>query len=171
MGWSWKDQLSTNFTYGEMTASSVAARKNINNVPDDEHVDSMIHLCKNVLEPIRKFYNRPVLVTSGYRSPKLNEEIGGSDNSQHMRGEAADFIVHKSEIDNVFQAVCDTSLPFDQIIWEYGRWIHVSHTDRRENRNQILITRKIRGGLEYVEYEREDVISGMYLKDIEKDSE
>lgn len=169
MGWEWNDKLSPHFTYGEMIASQTATRKQINNIPDEDQIKNMVNLCQNVLEPIRKFYNRAVLVTSGYRSPKLNDAIGGSTNSQHMRGEAADFVVSQNDIDATFKAIASTSLPFDQMIWEYGRWIHISYTTRRENRQQILVTRRIGGRLKYVEYETDEVMKGSYLKDIEND--
>lgn len=167
--WKWKDNLSPHFTYGEMVASQTAARQDIDNTPQEHHVQNFIELCDNILEPIRLFYNRPVLITSGYRSPALNEAVGGSDSSQHMKGEAADFIVQKSDIDETFQAIATTDLPFDQMIWEYGRWIHISHTSEQENRQQILVTRRIDGRLKYVEYNTEEVTDSVYLKDISND--
>lgn len=44
----------------------------------------------NVLEDIRAHFNKPVNVTSGYRTPEYNTKIGGVKNSQHTKGTAAD---------------------------------------------------------------------------------
>lgn len=47
----------------------------------------------DVLEDIRAHFNKPVIVTSGYRTPEYNAKIGGVKNSQHTKGTAADIKV------------------------------------------------------------------------------
>lgn len=47
----------------------------------------------DVLEDIRAHFNKPVIVTSGYRTPEYNAKIGGIKNSQHTKGTAADIKV------------------------------------------------------------------------------
>ncbi|MYD23460.1 MAG: hypothetical protein F4X04_14670 [Holophagales bacterium] len=47
-------------------------------------------LCHQVLEPLRERLGWPILVNSGYRCGALNELVGGSATSQHVRGQAAD---------------------------------------------------------------------------------
>lgn len=47
-----------------------------------------------VLETIRDRFG-PVTITSGHRSPEHNAAVGGSENSLHLLGRAADFTVRE----------------------------------------------------------------------------
>ncbi len=98
-------------------------------------------LASNVLDPLREAYGKPIVVTSGYRSEKLNRAVGGVKNSQHLTGCAADI---RSVADTVaenrrlFNLIQQLRLPFDQLIDEHGYdWIHVSHVPGA-NRRQVL---------------------------------
>ena len=82
--------MTRHFTLNELTRSATAARKGIDNNPDQEAEGNLYSLCENVLEPIRKYLGEPLRVNSGYRSQKLNKAIGGARWSQHLEGEAAD---------------------------------------------------------------------------------
>ena len=42
------------------------------------------------LKTIERHYGKPVVVTSGYRSPKHNRRVGGASGSRHTSCEAAD---------------------------------------------------------------------------------
>jgi zinc D-Ala-D-Ala carboxypeptidase len=126
--------LSKNFTLKEMTVSQTASRKGIDNTPSDTEIVNLKQLCKNVLEPIRVHFDRPVIVTSGFRSVTLNKRIGGSSTSQHCKGEAADFTV--SGVSNY--ELCkwmERNLNYDQLIYEYGEsgWVHCSWTEKYRN--------------------------------------
>lgn len=55
-----------------------------------------------VLEDVREHFNQPVLVTSGYRCRKRNEEVGGSPNSYHRKGRAADIVVADTANEEVY---------------------------------------------------------------------
>ena len=84
-------KLSKNFSLSELTKSQTATRKGISNEPSTEHVENLIHLAESVLQPVRDHFGKPVMISSGYRSPELCEAIGSSSKSQHAKGEAADF--------------------------------------------------------------------------------
>ena len=64
-------QLTEHFSLREMTKSQTAMRRGIDNTPTDEHLEALTSLCTNILEPIRKHFDVPVLVSSSYRSPEL----------------------------------------------------------------------------------------------------
>lgn len=136
-------RLSLNFTLREFTRSQTAIRRGIVNAPRPEHVRNMEALCREVLEPVRAQFGRPVRITSGYRSAALNRAIGGSSTSQHSNGEAADFEI--PGVDNrVVARWMRDNLTFDQLILEGYRpgdpnsgWVHVSYSTLRA-RKQVL---------------------------------
>lgn len=129
------------FTIYELTASSVAKRKGIDNTPNGMQKANLTALVANILDPLREAYGKPIIVTSGFRCPKLNKAVGGKAKSQHMTGEAADIrTVSDDPADNkkLFDLIVKLGLPFDQLIDEYGyNWIHVSFSPGR-NRRQVL---------------------------------
>jgi hypothetical protein len=92
-------QLSPHFKLSELTASATARENGIDNTPPPEIVDNLSPLCEGTLEPLREEIKLPVVITSGYRCKVLNERITHhSATSQHMQGEAADFVVQGSKI-------------------------------------------------------------------------
>ena len=148
-------QLSKDFRLKEFTQSDVAMRNGIDNTPPPEAVENLRKLCKFVLQPVRDGIQRPIKITSGYRSPELNTLIGGSDRSQHCWGYAADIemqgVTTKSLALNIAH---DCS--FDQIILEffdpkddYSGWVHVSYVSPERNRKQILTAYKENGKTKY----------------------
>ena len=85
----------------------------------------------------------------------MNESIGGSTLSMHMRGQAID-------IDDTFGVVSNADmyyyiknhLSFDQMIWEFGddnnpNWVHISFVSKKENRNRCLQAYKNNGKTKY----------------------
>ena len=78
------------FSLGELTHSDTAVSLGIDNTATAEAVPLMVELIDRVLDPIREHWGLPIRVTSGYRSPELNEEVGGVEESWHMQGCAAD---------------------------------------------------------------------------------
>lgn len=142
--------LSPNFTLAEMVRSGTALRRGIDNTPLPIVVKNLERLCRNVLEPVRAHYGRPVIVTSGYRSPALNSAIGGSGTSQHSQGEAADFTVVGARNIEVCRWI-SANLEFDQVIYEFGEegWVHCSWSKTRL-RNMELTARRVSGKTVYV---------------------
>lgn len=142
------EQLTPHFNLYEFVASKTADLLKISNIPSLEEVENLRALCENVLEPLRMAFGERILVTSGYRSPKLNKAVGGVPTSQHIKGEAVD-IVAEDLFDNRFLGnLISKGLPFDQLIFEkcwqshdYPSWIHVSYRrDEKLNRKQIIYT-------------------------------
>lgn len=136
--------MPTYFTIAELTKSATATRLGIDNTPPNEAVTCLQSLITNILDPVRRSLGMPIFITSGYRSPKLNQAVGGSATSQHQLGQAAD-ITAGSRYANarLFWTILRMQLPFDQLIWEYGDstgpdWIHISHKPNGNNRRKTL---------------------------------
>lgn len=137
-------KLSPHFSLEEMTFSLAAVSKGIENTPTAMQIARLESLCDNILEPIRQRFNSPVIIMSGFRSPALNEAIGGAASSQHMLGEAADIKVKNVDNAVVWHWIVDT-LNFDQCIAEKlvksdgaAGWIHVSHKAIGKQRGEAL---------------------------------
>ena len=144
-------RLSKHFTLDEFIKSATATRLGIDNTPDEKVLNCIQALVDNVLEPLRVHYGRPIIITSGYRCPKLNKAVGGSSTSQHAVGQAVDIrSVSDSREDNkeIFDMILEMKLPFDQLINEFGYdWVHVSFGPR--NRRQVLKAEKSGGKTVY----------------------
>ena len=131
-------KLSEHFSLGEFVRSSTAQRMGIDNKPDAEVIENLRNLCTKVLEPLREHLGQPVVITSGFRSKRLNEVVGGVKNSQHLRGEAADLMVEGEKQARDWIRWMMDFLEFDQLILEKkGKkvWVHVS---LKRNRQQVL---------------------------------
>lgn len=128
------------FSIAELTKSSTAIKKKINNTPTKEIENNLNQLIDNILDPLREAWGQPIIVGSGYRCEALNKAVGGAAHSQHKLGQAADIHTKSdSAKDNkkLFELIKQLKLPFDQLINEYNyNWIHVSYSPR--NRRQIL---------------------------------
>lgn len=85
---------------------------------------NLARLAADLLEPARALVGR-LRVNSGYRCPALNATIGGSKTSAHMHGLAADVFPLDMELHDAFERLAESGLPFDQLIFEFSRWIHV----------------------------------------------
>ena len=118
------------FTIDELCKSNDAKRNHIDNSPSAEVKRSLTALVDKILDPLREAYGHPIIVTSGYRCPKLNKLVKGAASSQHVKGEAADIrTVSDRPEDNkkLYDLIIKLNLPFDQLINEYGfNWVHVS---------------------------------------------
>lgn len=117
--------LTPHFTLEELVASETATRRGVPNIPTHDVVMELQRLCETVLEPLRNGAGKPVVVTSGYRSPVLNRLIKGSRTSDHMFGRAADIKITGMTALNVCKLVVLLNLPVKQVIHE-GQWCHVS---------------------------------------------
>ena len=129
--------MKLNFTISELIYSQRAEEKKIDNTPNPEALDNMLELIVNCLQPIRDAIKKPIIITSGYRSQKLNKLIGGTKNSQHMTGQAVDFIIQGLKPEYIVNFIIKSGISFDQLINEYDSWVHVSYI-KGKNRKQVL---------------------------------
>ena len=129
------------FSWAELLASGAAKRLGLDNTPTEQAKVNLAALVGNVLDPLRAMLGRPIRVTSGFRSPAVNEAVHGSSTSQHMIGEAADIKADGLDATLLLTAIVRSGLPFDQAIGydpERGGHVHLSFTTRRANRREVL---------------------------------
>lgn len=137
------------FEMEEFTVSQEGARRGWDNTPPSggDVENSIKALVEHILDPFREEVDRPVVVSSGYRSPKINAAIGGAKNSQHTKGEAADILVPGMSVEDVVHVIRTMGLPFDQLINEFGSWTHVSY--RPHGRREVLKAKTTKKGTIY----------------------
>ena len=149
-------QLSKNFSLIELTKSQTAERKGISNDPSADHISNLELLCERVLQPVRDHFNHVVSISSGYRSSELCIAIGSSLESQHAKGQAADFEIFGTPNNEIANWISN-NLIFDQLILEFWNrdepnsgWVHVSYDpDFNQNRKQYLRAFKKDGKTKY----------------------
>ncbi len=149
--------LTEHFKLSEFERSSTAAALGIDNHVPHQYIPVLQQLCREVLEPLRSFVGRPIVISSGYRCNQLNIKVGGAYASQHTLGEAADIHLplttytawndHQRHTDletarRWFDWI-ESNTDFDQLILETANgkdyWIHVScRKNRRKNRHQVI---------------------------------
>jgi hypothetical protein len=158
-------QISKNFTLDELLKSPTALQWDFKEqfTPPEDVVENLIQLVVNVLQPLRDKIGRPIRVTSGYRSPRVNSKVGGASTringrvvqtSDHVLGRAADIEcwVDGRESNNLIvealrELAKSPTFEWDQIILEFGTlhnpsWVHISYR-KGNNRKQVL--RKVQG--------------------------
>lgn len=121
--------MSKYFSLSELTRSTTSVKEGIANDPTGEQIKDLYRLM-DYLDKVREAFGKAIIVTSGFRSPRLNKAIGGAPDSQHMKGQAADIRpVDFKELRQLFATIRKVG-GFDQLILEEpaGRtpWIHVS---------------------------------------------
>lgn len=144
-------QLSPNFYLDEFLRSETAARHGIRVAVEKTSpaFKRLKRLAETILQPVRDA-NGPAYIVSGYRPPELNQLVGGSPTSQHCHGEAADFVVSGLTPLEVCQYIAAVGLPYDQLIHEFGQWVHVSIAWGRPPRGQQLTAYRVNGATRYL---------------------
>lgn len=147
-----KIQLSPNFYLHEFTRSQAAARHGIEiEAPEGSEVFINLHrLAGAGLQPARDALG-PIFISSGYRPAALNTAIGGSRTSAHVDGCAADISVVGYSPLEVAQWFAESDIPFDQVIHEFGQWVHIGMArPGKEPRRQLLTAVRKPGRTHYV---------------------
>ena len=136
-------QLSPHFTLAELIASNKAKQSGIDNTPPTEIIPRLIMVAE-MLERIRSTVNVPVIVSSGYRSQRLNQAVGGVTSSDHTQGHAADIVAPKfgtaTELARLLAPLVSV-LGIGQLILEgiKGKtWVHVSTHSPEKAINRVL---------------------------------
>ncbi len=146
---------SKNFTLAEMTKSQMAIRNGIDNTPYQAEIENMKKLANMVLQPVRDRFG-PVSISSGFRSVSVNSLVGGSPNSDHTRGMAADIEVPGVSNLEVAQWIAE-NLQFTQLILEFytddipdSGWVHVAYNENKIVNEILRATRGANGRTIYL---------------------
>jgi len=147
-------KLSAHFSLGALIHSDTARAQGLSNAPPLRLVKNLVRLARR-LDEIQALLRRPLEISSGFRSPQVNRQVGGSAKSRHTLGLAADFTCrHFGSPFQVCRRIAGSAIPFDQLIYEFGNradggWIHVSfaYRSRRKIMTICLGSQRYRRGL------------------------
>lgn len=114
------------FNIKEMTSSQTAGLYHIDNTPTKEVIENLKKVMY-ILDIVRTYIGKPIFVNSGYRCKKLNEMVGGVQNSMHTKGLAADFRTkEKEDINTMFEFLKKNQKKFKIIeLLNYKTFIHI----------------------------------------------
>lgn len=147
--------LTKNFSLKEFLVSSTADALGISNAPTEEHLGRIREVTAPSLQAIRDFLGCSIVITSAYRSPKVNKAVRGVANSDHPQAWAVD--CHAAGMSPLgFAWLVEKEMKpggrfagmIDQLIYEASRSIvHISFAPRR--RAQVL-TQRLGAGTPFV---------------------
>lgn len=133
-------KLSSHFSLEEMTLSQEASRAGVDNSAPPWAVERLRRTCMG-LEAARIVLGcAPIVISSGYRCVDLNRRLGSKDTSQHVTGEAVDFVCPGFGGPTVVAyALRESGVDYDQLILEFGRWVHISFSATGKQRHESLV--------------------------------
>ena len=151
-------QITEHFSFKELTRSETARRLGLQNVPSDAEVANIQYTAEQ-LEKIRAYVGRGIVVTSCFRSERVNKAVGGSPTSAHRFGLAADCdaigLTSLAFAKEIIKMRDEGEIKFDQLILEFpergdGAWVHIGFRRNNPMRNQIMTATKKNGKTVYL---------------------
>ena len=127
-------QITQHFSLDELTTTNRVKYKDKNYKYGLSKLTQM-NILAHFAEQVRLVVDCPMKITSGIRCEELNAVVGGSKTSQHLKGEAIDFIPIKIKIKTAFDKIRKSNLEFGQLIIENdgkSEWIHISIGIKRQ---------------------------------------
>ena len=118
--------MTLHFTLEELTASETAERNGWDNSPNEQELANLVRLAEFLEQVKEVLAGKPIMISSGLRTKKVNDAVGSKDTSQHRIGCAADFRVPGMTPDEVVKAIVASGIEYDQVIREFDRWTHIS---------------------------------------------
>lgn len=134
--------MTEHFTLNEFLRSDTASRYKIDNTPNKEQLENIEFVARQ-LEIIRSYYNKPMIITSGFRTKELNTLLKGSKTSQHMQGLAVDINLKTKDENKIFfnlvnKLIKENQIKVYQLIDEYNyKWVHIGFSQTNP-KGQIL---------------------------------
>ena len=133
--------MTPHFTLAELTHTD---HRSLDNSPNAAELANLKKLAE-FLETVKTTLGgKPIMISSGLRTKKVNDAVGSKDTSQHRLGCAADFKVPSMTPDEVVRKIIASGIGYDQVIREFDRWTHISVTNdpKGKPRGQVLIIDK-----------------------------
>ena len=124
-------KIAEHFTISELVGTSYADLEAENIYYALDHFNELTRLAQ-FCERVRSVLNVPMNITSGVRCPKLNKKVGGTDNSDHIKLLAVDFVPSKIKLKTAFDKIRNSNLDYKQLILEKNTWIHISLGEKKE---------------------------------------
>lgn len=144
--------ISKDFSYSEFEETDQRRLEIRNKITSFDVRDSVKALVKNVLQPLRNSWGKPLAINSGYRCKEVNAAVNGRPESQHRKGEAADVCPFGRNghgdievVKALARKALKLGLPFDQMIL-YPSFVHFSHKLNGMQRGQVLYSKTWKGG-------------------------
>ena len=135
-------QLSEHFSLTEATLSSTAERLGTDNSCSDQVILAAALKTAARLEAVRALLGFPLHIDSWIRCLELNRALKSKDTSQHVKGEAVDFLCedYGTPVDICRRLLAYKELiRWDQLILEH-RWVHISWSSvpNAQQRGEVL---------------------------------
>jgi hypothetical protein len=134
-----------NFKALDFLKSDTATKNNVLNIPTAYYMQVTLNnlaVTASKIQEIRDLLSQPIHITSGFRCIELNKLVGGASSSQHITGEAIDFICPKfGNPDKIVRFLREKNIEVDQCIIEKSgskEWVHLS-IKKFKNRNEFAI--------------------------------
>lgn len=114
------------FNIKEMTKSETAELYHIDNTPTEKVIGNLKKVMY-ILDMVRTYIGKPILINSGYRCERLNEIVGGVQKSMHTKGLAADIRTKEREdINTIFEFLKKNQKTFNiKELINYKTFIHI----------------------------------------------
>ena len=134
--------MTEHFTLNEFLRSDTATRYKIDNTPNKEQLENIEFVARQ-LEIIRSYYNKPMFISSGFRTKELNTLLKGSKTSQHMQGLAVDINLKSKNENKIFfnlvnKLIKENQIKVYQLIDEYNyKWVHIGFSQNNP-KGQVL---------------------------------
>ena len=140
--------IGRHFKLKHLIWSDRAKNKGINNMPGIDNspsqttvIENLRALMVNVVDDIVDIYP-DLIINSGYRCMALNSNLGGSNTSQHVYGQAIDIKVPGLKSSQLYNYIYNNVAGWGQLIWEYPEngkksWVHVSYSSRNKRKTTL----------------------------------
>ena len=82
------------------------------------------------LVSLRRIYDKPMIITSAYRSEEYNEKIKGSKGSAHVKGQAVDISINRKEAFKLLKLALELGFTGIGVSQKgQGRFLHLDTLD------------------------------------------
>lgn len=142
-------KLTPHFTLEELTTTKTG----LNNFPNEYCINNLRRLCHDILEPLREYLTEHVthrdvsiIVNSAFRSPAVNQAVGGVKTSQHLLGQAADIHLKNTPALPLYNTISFLVLSGQFhvgqcILYTKHGFVHVS-TPTKSHKDEFIIRNK-----------------------------